>query len=441
MAKELVAVKIVHDIVNRVVYNLYAEFFRFSGIYVGEGIIDQYSDKEAEQDKDCFQLFLCICDMKVPNKISDEIMNHPSGFVFVDAGKYKDLSLQNVSRWKNLDQAMLRVLKQLEMKAKANTILFPMKDLLALLPIFIGENILKASCQIQYYRMKSEMHKETENIFYNALVKLEKFPVSTKYIDYAKLFCKQKMNLSCYLQKNKKLDFPIKELCQECEDLFQKYPDFSNAYVLLGMICEKSHDNETVAISAYRKALEMVGDKCYASHIYYWIGVLYQKFINGHDRAKSSYLSAYECKRKYRNVYKLGSVYCDEKDYLTTIAYFKECLELLSERLEINMDPLEIEYYYKTGALICIYSVLKLQKYEEGIAYGKKMLEFYENDLINSRHKYFEYYFEGQAAEYQKISRNRISREKVYVSLAIAHRELGQLEEADKYWELSEKES
>ena len=48
MDKELVAIKILHNSNNRIVFNLYAELFRLMGIYVGEGRISEYSYHTSE---------------------------------------------------------------------------------------------------------------------------------------------------------------------------------------------------------------------------------------------------------------------------------------------------------------------------------------------------------------------------------------------------------
>ena len=67
MNKEMVAIKILHNSNNRIVFNLYAELFRLMGIYVGEGRISEYSIDEARLDVQEYQLFLGICDGNIPD--------------------------------------------------------------------------------------------------------------------------------------------------------------------------------------------------------------------------------------------------------------------------------------------------------------------------------------------------------------------------------------
>jgi tetratricopeptide (TPR) repeat protein len=433
MEKELSAVRIVHDVVNRSVYNLYAEFFRFCGLYVGEGILSEYSREEAEADIESFQLFLSVCTKtKETLKKSQSYMGN---FVWVDVTKYTGLSLSTSDRWDLLHEDMIDVVNRLACQAENHSVKFPMKDIQVLLPIFVRKNVTRAACMLQYYRMASNIHIESCRIFEETLKCLSTKPGVSKHIDYARIYCMQKINLSCYFQRGRALSYPIGKLVEECKRLIAKSPDFSNVYVLMGMICEKSDNYLDMAIIAYKKALEMIGDTEYASHVYYWLGVLYQRFASTHNEAKRLYKKSYSCKRKYRNIYKLGSVYAAESNYAKMIEYYEECVGLLEKRLNIGLDPLEIEYYYKTTALIAINNVSKLQKYDAGIKSGEKALRFYENELIKSQSGYFKCFFGEQEGRYREISRNRINLETLCANMAVAYRETGDLEESDKYWQ------
>jgi tetratricopeptide (TPR) repeat protein len=106
----------------------------------------------------------------------------------------------------------------------------------------------------------------------------------------------------------------------------------------------------------------------------------------------------------------------------------------LEKRLAASMDPLEVEYYYKTVALISIHNVSKLQKYDVGIENGEKALKFYREELEESKSGYFKYFFGEQEEQYRRISRNRINRETLYANLAVAYRETGDLKRSEEYW-------
>jgi tetratricopeptide (TPR) repeat protein len=432
MERELVAVKILHDDVNRMVYNLYAEFFRFCGVYVGEGILSEYSGKEVEADRESFQLLLCI--YKKEEEIQEKFQSYMDDVVWIDAAQYTDIPLDTSDKWELLGKEMVEVMDRLKSQAVHNSVKFPIEDIQVLLPVFVKKNVTRAACMLQYYRMVSDIHIASCRIFEEALMSLPETFGDSKYIDYARIYCKQKINLSCYFQRDRALSYPISNLLDECKEFAIRYPDFSNIHVLAGMICEKSDNFLDMAFIAYKNALEMIGDTEYAHHVYYWLAALYQKFARGHNEAKRLFEKSCSCKRKYRNIYKLGSIYGAESNYPKMIECYEECVAFLEKRLAASMDPLEVEYYYKTVALISIHNVSKLQKYDVGIENGEKALKFYREELEESKSGYFKYFFGEQEDLYRRISRNRINRETLYANLAVAYRETGDLKRSEEYW-------
>lgn len=423
---DLMAVKIAYNNENRNVFNLFAELFRLVGLYVEELSFEDI-DKKLEKISDSFSFLLYIS--ANPFEDSNSIFIDPMSFGTWDMSHLEDSLIQPVEN----------VIEQIKLWVQKNDCSFPCDELKEILPIYIKNNLLKGAMQLQYYRMKMEEHKETERIFVNAVNELDALNPSNRYFIYAKLYCRQKANLSCYFQFDKPLDYAISSLLKECNALIEKYPNFSNAKVLKGMICERSSDGLKLAIDSYLDALEQIGDKIYASHVFYWAGLLYQKFLTSQDEAAYAYKRSYALKKKYRNAYKLGYMAEQVGNYAETVKYYQECVELLEKKIATNIDPLEIEYYFKTGILIAYHSQRNLEDYEQSIVYGNKMREFYEKEFLKDSNQNFRYFYGSEAKKYQEISKRRLKCKKLYECLAVAYRELGDQEKSMEYWELEKK--
>ncbi len=448
---KLTAIKIIHNRSNRMVYNLYAELFRLIGIYVEEDTIEEYKEYDIDKKKKDlvdYQLFLCIDTNWKTLSFGNDLTLNQNYFIKISSEQYESTNLENIKRRiPILELSMRGILDDMisswkKMYDENNECLIFLKE--KILPIYLKQNVVKGSCLLQYFRMQHPIHKQSQEIFektYQDLGKIQLRAIDNAimpYLIYAKIYSAQKVNLSCYLQKEEALKYMIQELCTWCDKLLELFPDFSNVYVLKGMITEKSREYTTTAIESYRMALEMIKDKSYSSHVYYWLGSLYQKYASGHREAKDAFNAAYNYRPKYRNIYKIGSICADENDYQGVLIAYEECLDTLDAQRKQNLDPLEVEYFYKTGGLACWYAVVKLRQYDIGIELGEKVLSFYEDEFLQTRipHEHFNYYFGKNAFEYQKISQDRINRNKVYICLAMAYREVNKMKESEYYWHL-----
>lgn len=423
---DLMAVRIAYHNENRNIFNLLAELFRLVGLYVEELSFEDI-DRKSEKISDSLQLLLYITSS--PSEDSSSIFIDPDSFGTWDMSNLEDTLIHPVRN----------VIEQIRWWTQKHHCSFPCDELEVILPVYIRNNLLKGAMQLQYYRMKMEEHKETEEIFLKAVSELESLNVSNRYFAYAKLYCRQKVNLSCYFQFDKPLDYAISDLLKACNTLIEEYPEFSNAKVLKGMICERSSDGLKLAIDSYLDALMQISDKIYASHVFYWAGLLYQKYLISQDEARYAYERSYTLKKKYRNTYKLGYMAEQEGNYVETVKYYQECMELLETKIATYMDPLEIEYYFKTGVLIAYHSQRNLEDYEQSIAYGEKMISFYEAEFPKEPSPSFRYFYGSEAKKYQEISKKRLKCKKLYECLAVAYREMGEYEKSMKYWEKAKK--
>lgn len=447
MEKELIALKILYNPESRIVYSLYAELFRLVGIYVGEDCLQDYSLEVRQADEKSYQLFLCIGKNK-----NDIFRNRSICVVEISENDYLGLSLQNgldyEEKIKNTLIDMNRVFFAEDHSDKKK--IYSVFELLykEILHIYLEANIFKGACLLQFYRMKDSLHEESEKIFVTGLESLLNkdqviqkrkrcFPEVQKHIEYSIIYCAQKVNLSRYFQVNKELVFPLKFLAKTCKAAIKREPDFSNQYVLLGMICERSKEYAIEAIEAYLMALTKIGNEPYSSHILYWLTVLYQKNEVRSEDAKHAIERACNYRHKYRNLYKLGSVYVNEENYVEAVKKYKECLEELDTQKNGMWDPLEIEYYYKTSVVVCWYNITTLKDYDEGISYGEKAIDFYNKVFKNEELGAYNYYFGDEAEIYREKSKQRIDLKKLYSVLAVGYREKGDIVKADEYWKLS----
>ena len=183
-----------------------------------------------------------------------------------------------------------------------------------LLDIYLEQNVVIAACDLQYYRMLSEIHVESKKKFLNAVRKVqaleggdgsrtteniqEKWGRTGKfYYCYSVLYCKQRVNLACWFLKDGEyylrgngelcdkngfrrqlnLEYGVAELVKECWLLIREYPEKANLCVLLGLITERADDAFQLTINAYQEAVQKIGEQPYASHVYYWLGWRFER--------------------------------------------------------------------------------------------------------------------------------------------------------------------
>lgn len=428
IVERIESVRIIYNDRYRNFFNFFAELYRMDGLYVEERLLEGDRDIAEEKDTAPRSLSLCIAPPGAP-KYDDIFYIDPT-----ELGQW-DMSCNDM----RILEPVSHITACLQEWTLDRDLQFPWETVQQILPVYIKNNVLRGAMQLQYYRMKTELHEETEQIFMDALAELEELEMKSANLTYAKIYCKQKANLSCYFQVEKPLHFAISALVMECDNLIEQCPDFSNAKVLKGMVCERAFDGLKLAIDSYKDALLQIGDRSYASHIYYWVGLLYEKFAGSHSDAAYAYTRSYQLRKKYRNTYKMGFMAEQEENYKEAVACYKECVELLEERIRGNMDPLEIEYYFKTGVLVCFHSQRYLEDYGQAIQYGKRMLNFYDREFSDTANSHFRYFYGPDAERYQKISERRLKCKRLYECLAIAYRESGDNEKSMEYWNLSEK--
>lgn len=261
---------------------------------------------------------------------------------------------------------------------------------------------------------------------------------SYQHLEYAQVYSKVKVNAGCKFMKQI-FEFPIEELAEECIKCINRYPDFSNLKVLLGLCYEYEPIYAPMAIRAFARALEEENGYCYSSHIYYWLGKQYEAYKANWDDSVKNYEASYRRKHKYKNIYKIATARRVAGEYKQAIDSFNCIINMLKEKIKLNMlDPLEIEYYFKSKAMISTIYFNDLKNYLGAIEYGEDLFRSY-GKLINEDHYYTQFY--GASAEsYQRLTRQRLDTKRVRSILYYSYHYLGLEDKALRYMNMEDHE-
>lgn len=397
---------------NRISYQVYAEFLRLMGVYVCEDMIYIQEDKpNFDKMEDIFS---------VRYKIDDSIDS-------MDVNNKLYYLKQQLNCHFRVDGSDLWY------------------DQLA--DIFMRNKLLQAGVTLQYFRARSKQVSDAGDCFEHAaddlvaLVKVNPNYVNNRHIRYAKLFCKQKANEAKFFCKEPVVYY-VDDLAVEGLSLLKVFPDFSNAWVLLGLIYRVSEDFRRDALDAFQRAISMVGDQPCMSSVYYYLG----RQCEGYETLKAleyqAYRKAYRLMPKYRNMYKIAIGYMVDEQWEDALQYFKKCLQRLEKKNDF-LDPLEQEYYFKINMHMCfIYA--KRKEYCNVITCANSAVVLCENiwDGRKKSNQYTKFYFEmykKDARNIIKLSVRNMPTRQAYKYLAVAYQELGMSEDAEYYWTIVKK--
>ncbi len=406
--------------VKRVKFKEYAEFFRLAGIYIYEDWINEgkhlnIKDKGIKFDKQ-YDMDECVSlDKSLENFNDDDIK------LLGDDPDYVN----------------------------------------ELIKIFKEYDLFRAATILQYFNMDKPFVEKAGDLFNQAAKQLEDYykqnysngikdTFAAYSLRYAKLYCKQKANLSRFLTK-KLLDYSVEDILTEGLKLAKDFPDCSNTWVLIGMICEISKEHKLDAIEAFKKVVDAEWGKPYVA------GILYKIANNCEDletltRLKNDcYEAAYKTMPEYRNIYRVGLQCMNMEVWDRAVSYFLECIARIELR-KSYIDPLEQEYYFKAkGHLAFIYT--KNRMYLKAIECAEDALNF-KNAIYESMDNpegvnkmYYEIYMHDKERKSKEIPDNiwdikelisaelgRMSSKILYQRLATSYQNLGLEDIAEQYW-------
>lgn len=422
---ELKAVRIIHDVVGSIDFFFLAEFFRLSGIYVVEQM-----EGDAEPDKSCYDVTIGACRSDSRLGAEDDVCIHLRDL------KRNISSDDNIRKWNSTDQitVLTNLIGELIQKNVCNQSAW--WDIL--IGIYVNRELVLHSMNLQFYFKKASFAVENaRNAFRDAYKDLvaEKGSIPAgdhgkKYYDYARIYCKVKVNAGCKYMGDE-FEFYIEGLGNECIQCINLYPEFSNLKVLLGLCYEHTPEYARVAIQAFHGALEYEKMKCYASHIYYWIGKRYEELNENWGDVTRNYQMSHKRKPKYKNIYKLAIEERIAGNYYRAIEYFQEILKKLEKKMEQKLaDPLELEYYFKSYAMITVIFFADLKDYFKAVAYGEDIIK--HCGIMVEHDKFYDDFYGDFAADYRELTKKRFDLKRINSILYYSYQDLGLEDKAEQ---------
>lgn len=304
----------------------------------------------------------------------------------------------------------------------------------------MDKSLFRSGITLQYFRFKAdEVAKAGKNFYIAAgviseLIKECNILLNNRHIEYARLYCMQKANLAEWLC-NKRNVYSVERLSNECQKLIDNNPDFYNAYVLMGFINEHPHNRISDSVIAFERALLCIGEKRYASSIYYWLARRCEGFSTLQNKVEHYYHKAYNTVGKYRNVYKLAILAEHKGNWEEAVRYLQECIEYIKQR-DPYLDMLEQEYYYKAYLRISYIYIYKANEYVKGISYAERALD-YRNNILDNKRKYCLYAYKAygdDAEQYIELMLRNMKEKIPYEYISKAYEKLNMWEQSNEYW-------
>lgn len=389
-------------------YQFYAEFLRFIGVYVCENFMDD------------------------------------DGNVDINPRRYNvwpEINVNKYGRFQNDQRDKLE-----EVLADIFEESIPSLWIQDLLDIYVKNNLMQSSVTLQYYRTTRDeaLVLAKGKAFENAaadlldLIQNNESYLKEPNVRYAKLYCKQKANLAQYRYDGSYIYY-MDKLAIEGTDILKEYPEFSNVWILLGLIYENSEKHIRDAIDSFLRGIEFIKDQPYAASVYYWLGRVCEGISSLQDFSDESYGRAYNTVPRYRNVYKFANVFYADGDLEKAIEYYEKCLERL-ETKKSYLDPLEQEYYFK----VCVQMssvYMKLEKYKQAMIKAVDAIrlkeEIEKEEMKNEYTKfYYDMYGDIEAKDYIRLTLKKMNPRNAYHNLAKACQKNGLEKEAETYWKL-----
>lgn len=153
--------------------------------------------------------------------------------------------------------------------------------------------------------------------------------------------------------------------------------EFYGAYAIRGFV--KYVDANLVLESGYdfMTAVNMCGNKSYASYILYRIGNYFEIYRKEPEEEKKYYQQAYDHdNHNYRAIYKLAIYYKRRKQYKNSLKFWEELLAVLEGKKKMeSLQPIECAYLYKAFYNIgLIYTDMK--EYERAVIALEEAMKF-----------------------------------------------------------------
>ena len=279
--------------------------------------------------------------------------------------------------------------------------------------IFSDHDLMRASYAIAYFYDAKKPYIYAQMLrhydcFRRALLDFETLEKGInssdelKYIWAAKSNCKRRMNelyihvwnaieKGWYVEVGKEKNdlkqklwdryfYSSEEINEDIQKILDYEPDFYGAYAIRGFALELDEDCRFESVSDLIKTVDCIGDKPYASYVYYRIGKYFESIRGNLEQKWIYYRKSWELDpRNYRALYKVALQERTKKNSEEAEKLWKQLLEILQPKEHSKvLQPIECAYLYKTYILL---GDLKIENsaFQEGIYYFGKALEIYNN--------------------------------------------------------------
>ena len=227
---------------------------------------------------------------------------------------------------------------------------------------------------------------------------------------------------------------------EDIEKKVQKILDIDSgyygAYAILALADITDDDSKIGAIDSFINAINLIGEKPYASSLWYRMGQYYELILNRPEQKLACYKKAYQlAPNNFRAAIAIGRHVLMEGKYEEVNKWMDRVIEILKNKTDMHsIQPAECHYLYKAhrtkGKIL-----LNTGNYFPCIEEFEKALSIYENDKDEQgAESIYPFLFGDRSSLYKAAARKKLEVWKVYACIAEAAAKSDQYE---KYKEFS----
>lgn len=363
-------------------YSIYwQEFFKFSGVYVLDYIVDEVADNSDFSKTD---VNLVLTDMGTGRARPKAGMEYLLDCSEEEPGKSyasifrKDLTrfMNQVDSWLSRHGSLLHIFEQLA-------------------DIFIEKDYI----HFNYYRhsflkqMTKEEMLETADKYcdcYNALgqcvLNEQREMQPSPYLKFALLNCARKMN-DIYTERGNAPMFKQEAMMRAAKEITGLDPDFSMGWVLAGIIALSRNYLWREGTQYLKRAIDVENSQKYVGFVCYCLGHYFEVDRNDLERAGEMYHLLEEiAPDNYRGLFKKGCWELRAGDYAAACRSFEDVLSRMEwKRRSGWIRPQEIEYGYKCTLLIAWIKRVHMGAREDALSLRERAEFFSGIALENSQ--------------------------------------------------------
>lgn len=220
--------------------------------------------------------------------------------------------------------------------------------------------------------------------------------------------------------------FGLDEVKEDISKILEEEPAFYGAYAILGFVAEIDDYHDMEAGDAFKHAVQLIGNKSYASYLLFRMGRYQNNIYLNLDDKMEYYWKAYKADyHNFRAGYKLAVNEQDFGNYREAFELWYRLLEVLEPKRELpSLQPVECAYLYKTYRNIG--NLHNRQgEYSKAIMYLQKAEKVYNNESNEDPSRGFYPWMFGTQKD-AVCGSGKVERWKVYKQAAREKLEIGE---------------